>query len=154
MREDWDDIPEGDVDEVFRDVLQLVMDKMEEGCNPMALDGVMMAQAMMMYKTHLTEDSYDKVMSLILESRDRVGKSGNKLSKWNDIINQDQVLRCKSEKDVKTVKIFEICKWEHCDHQNSDVYDDGLFIGRVQINMNNGTKRRFLYFQADYQLRN
>ena len=82
MREDWDDIPEGDVDEVFRDVLQLVMDKMEEGCNPMALAGVMMAQAMMMYKTHLTEDSYDKVMSLILESRDRVGKSGNKLSKY------------------------------------------------------------------------
>ena len=58
------------------------MDKMEEGCNPMALAGVMMAQAMMMYKTHLTEDSYDKVMSLILESRDRVGKSGNKLSKY------------------------------------------------------------------------
>jgi hypothetical protein len=82
MREDWDDIPEGDVDEVFKDVLQLVMDKMEEGCNPMALAGVMMAQAMMMYKTHLTEDSYDKVMSLILESRDRVGKSGNKLSKY------------------------------------------------------------------------
>tara|TARA_E500000331_G_C17136682_1_gene660775 strand:+ start:402 stop:656 length:255 start_codon:yes stop_codon:yes gene_type:complete len=82
MREDWDDIPEGDVDEVFRDVLQLVMDKMEEGCNPMALAGVMMAQAMMMYKTHLTEDSYDKVMSLILESRDRVGKPGNKLSKY------------------------------------------------------------------------
>ena len=82
MREDWDDIPEGDVDEVFKDVLQLVMDKMEEGCNPMALAGVMMAQAMMMYKTHLTEDSYDKVMSLILESGDRVGKSGNKLSKY------------------------------------------------------------------------
>ena len=82
MREDWDDIPEGDVDEVFKDVLQLVMDKMEEGCNPMALAGVMMAQDMMMYKTHLTEDSYDKVMSLILESRDRVGKSGNKLSKY------------------------------------------------------------------------
>ena len=82
MRDEWDDIPEDDVDEVFRDVLQLVMDKMEEGCNPMALAGVMMAQAMMMYKTHLTEDSYDKVMSLILESRDRVGKSGNNLSKY------------------------------------------------------------------------
>ena len=82
MRDEWDDIPEDDVDEVFRDVLELVMDKMQEGCNPMALAGVMMAQAMMMYKTHLTEDSYDKVMSLILESRDRVGKSGNKLSKY------------------------------------------------------------------------
>ena len=36
---------------------------------------------------------------------------------------------------------------------NEMVYDDGLFIGRVQVNMNNGKKRRFLYFQADYQIR-
>ena len=64
MRDDWDDIPEDDVDEVFRDVLQLVMNKMEEGCNPMALAGVMMAQAMMMYKTHLKEDDYNKVCLL------------------------------------------------------------------------------------------
>ena len=80
--EDFDDIPEDDVDDVFRDVLQLVMDKMEEVTNPMALAGVMMAQAMMMYKTHLTEESYNKVTSLILENRDRVGKSGNNLSKY------------------------------------------------------------------------
>jgi len=80
--DDFDDIPEDDVDDVFRDVLQLVMDKMEEGTNPMALAGVMMAQAMMMYKTHLTEESYNKVTSLILENRDRVGKSGNNLSKY------------------------------------------------------------------------
>ena len=82
MRDDWDDIPEDDVDEVFRDVLQLVMDKMQEGCNPMALAGVMMAQAMMMYKTHLKEDDYNRVVSLILENHDRVGKSGNNLSKY------------------------------------------------------------------------
>ena len=82
MRDDWDDIPEDDVDDVFRDVLNLVMEKIEEGTNPMALAGVMMAQAMMMYRTHLTEESYNKVTSLILENRDRVGKSGNNLSKY------------------------------------------------------------------------
>ena len=82
MRDDWDDIPEDDVDDVFRDVLNLVMEKIEEGTNPMALAGVMMAQAMMMYKTHLTEESYKKVTSLILENRDRVGMSGNNLSKY------------------------------------------------------------------------
>ena len=58
------------------------MEKIEEGTNPMALAGVMMAQAMMMYKTHLTEESYNKVTSLILENRHRVGKSGNNLSKY------------------------------------------------------------------------
>ena len=80
--EDFDDIPEDDVDDVFRDVLNLIMEKLEEGTNPMALAGVMMAQAMMMYKTHLTEESYNKVTSLILENRHRVGKSGNNLSKY------------------------------------------------------------------------
>ena len=80
--DDFDDIPEDDVDDVFRDVLNLVMEKIENGTNPMALAGVMMAQAMMMYKTHLTEESYDKVTSLILENRHRVGKSGNNLSKY------------------------------------------------------------------------
>ena len=80
--DDFDNIPEDDVDDVFRDVLNLVMEKIEEGTNPMALAGVMMAQAMMMYKTHLTEESYNKVTSLILENRDRVGKSGNNLSKY------------------------------------------------------------------------
>ena len=74
--EDFDDAPEDDVDDVFRDVLNLIMEKLEEGTNPMALAGVMMAQAMMMYRTHLTEESYNKVTSLILENRDRVGKSG------------------------------------------------------------------------------
>ena len=82
MRDEWDDIPEDDVDEVFRDVLELVMDKMQEGCNPMALAGVMMAQAMMMYKTHLTEDGYDKVCKMILEKRNSVGESGRNLSKY------------------------------------------------------------------------
>ena len=82
MRDDWDDIPEDDVDEVFRDVLQLVMEKVEEGCNPMALADVMMAQAMMMYKTHLKKDDYDRVCKMILEHRDHVGESGNNLSKY------------------------------------------------------------------------
>ena len=31
--EDFDDIPEDDVDDVFRDVLNLIMEKLEEGTN-------------------------------------------------------------------------------------------------------------------------
>ena len=80
--------------------------------------------------------------------------SQNKNKKWNSILGSDRYLKCRGPSDTKTVKIFKICKWDHCDYNNSSVYDDGLFIGRVQINMNNGTKRRFLYFQADYQLKN
>ena len=77
----------------------------------------------------------------------------NKENKWREIFGSDRYLKCKSKKDIKTVKVFQICRWNHCDYKNESVYDDGLFIGRVQINMNDGKKRRFLYFTADYQLK-
>ena len=77
----------------------------------------------------------------------------NKQNKWKEIFGSDRYLKCKSNKDIKNVKVFQICKWDHCDYRNENVYDDGLFIGRVQINMNDGKKRRFLYFTADYQLK-
>ena len=77
----------------------------------------------------------------------------NKENKWNEIFGSDRYLKCKSKKDIKNVKVFQICRWDHCDYKNESVYDDGLFIGRVQINMNDGKKRRFLYFTADYQLK-
>ena len=40
-----------------------------------------------------------------------------------------------------------------CSHINNNVTDDGMYIGRVQINLNNGKKRKFLYFQTDYKIR-
>jgi len=77
----------------------------------------------------------------------------NKENKWREIFGSDRYLKCKSKKDIKNVKVFQICRWNHCDYKNESVYDDGLFIGRVQINVNGGKKRRFLYFTADYQLK-
>jgi len=96
----------------------------------------------------------DDIENLYISGDEYSDASQNKNKKWTDILGSDRYLKCKGPSDTKTVKIFEICKWDHCDYMHSDVYDDGLFIGRVQINMNNGAKRRFLYFQADYQLRN
>ena len=85
----------------------------------------------------------------------------NKKNKWDKIFKTDRYLKCKSEKDIKDVKIFQICK-TGCDYTSSyeeeesdihaEVYDE-MFIGRVQVNMNDGKKRRFLYFTADYQLK-
>jgi len=95
----------------------------------------------------------DDIENLYVSENEYSDASQNKNKKWASILGSDRYLKCKGPRDIKTVKIFEICKWDHCDHRNSDVYDDGLFIGRVQINMNNGAKRRFLYFQADYKIR-
>ena len=85
----------------------------------------------------------------------------NKKAKWNSIFKADRYLKCKSEKDIKDVKIFQICK-TGCDYTSSyiedesdihaEVYDE-MFIGRVQVNMNDGKKRKFLYFTADYTLK-
>ena len=33
------------------------------------------------------------------------------------------------------------------------VMDDVMYIGRVQMNLNDGRKRKFLYFQTDYELK-
>ena len=85
----------------------------------------------------------------------------NKKNKWDKIFKTDRYLKCKSEKDIKNVKIFQICK-TGCDYTSlykedesdihAEVYDE-MFIGRVQVNMNDGKKRRFLYFTADYTLK-
>ncbi len=88
-----------------------------------------------------------------LYTDEKVDAPRNKENKWKEIFGSDRYLKCKSRKDIKNVKVFQICKWDHCDYKNENVYDDGLFIGRVQINMNDGKKRRFLYFTADYQLK-
>ena len=62
----------------------------------------------------------------------------NKKEKWNSIFKTDRYLKCKSEKDIKDVKIFQICK-TGCDYTSSyeedesgihaEVYDEMLFEG-------------------------
>ena len=39
-----------------------------------------------------------------------------------------------------------------CQIPNSNVYDRSMFVGRIQINLNDGKKRKFLYFQSDYTI--
>ena len=47
-----------------------------------------------------------------------------------------------------------MCAWagdKACEYKNDNVFDEAMYLGRIQINMNNGKKRKFLYFQADYK---
>ena len=53
----------------------------------------------------------------------------------------------------KTLKVFQLCRWSHCDYIKDTIYDQALYVGRIQININDGKKRKFLYFQADYKLK-
>ena len=39
-----------------------------------------------------------------------------------------------------------------CTNNNTNIQDLEIYIGRVQINLNDGNKRKYLYFQSDYKL--
>ena len=79
------------------------------------------------------------------------GAPENKMARWENIISQDRFLKCRNNKDIKSVKIYKICETgAGCLATTSDLVRDELYIGRVQINTNGGKKRKVLYFQADY----
>ena len=77
----------------------------------------------------------------------------NKKSKWDLVIGTDRVLKCRSEKDIKRIKVFKLCRWASCPLTSANVFDDAMYITRVQINLNDGKKRKFLYFQNDYKIK-
>ena len=79
-----------------------------------------------------------------------------KMERWNSIIEEDRYLKCKNEKDIKSVRVFKIC--DGCTEAGLTPdakfnIKDEIYIGRIQINTNGGKKRKFLYFQADYKTR-
>ena len=83
-----------------------------------------------------------------------VDAPSNKEEKWMRIFSENRFLKCKGENDFKRMKVYKICRWPGvCPYTNDQVFDDGMYIGRIQINLNNGKKRKFLYFQADYKTR-
>ena len=78
----------------------------------------------------------------------------NKEAKWKAIFNDNRYLKCKGDRDIKKMTVYKICRWAGvCSHINNNVTDDGMYIGRIQVNLNNGRKRKYLYFQADYKIR-
>ena len=91
----------------------------------------------------------------------------NKIRKWNQIFASDKHLKCRKRKatatdttlltaaptptkDTKLLKIITICD-SGCDYVKSGTHDK-MYFGRMQVNMNDGRKRKFLYFQAHYEL--
>ena len=83
----------------------------------------------------------------------------NKMRKWDELFSSDKHLKCRGStasdttnltKDTKRLKIVTICD-SGCDYGSPGIYDK-MYIGRMQVNMNEGKKRKFLYFQAHYEL--
>ena len=79
----------------------------------------------------------------------------NKMDKWNTIFQENRFLKCKSSAEKKKLQVFRICRWKggDCDYTADFVYDEPLYMGRVEMRLNNGKKRKYLYFQTDYKLK-
>ena len=91
--------------------------------------------------------------SNIYESQN-VDAGRNKENKWNLIFDQNRFLKCKSTQETKRLQMFKICRWASCGAlQSPEVFDEPLYIGRVEILLNDGRKRKYLYFQSDYDLK-
>ena len=85
----------------------------------------------------------------------------NKIRKWKLLFSSDKHLKCRKKtgsdagtanltEDKKKLKIITICD-SGCDYAKTGIHDK-MYIGRMQVSMNDGRKRKFLYFQAHYEL--
>ncbi len=79
----------------------------------------------------------------------------NKEEKWKQVFGENRYLKCRGDKDIKKMKMYKICRWaDSCpNYTDASINDNGMYVGRIQVNLNNGRKRKFLYFQADYNTR-
>ena len=77
----------------------------------------------------------------------------NKMAKWDAIFEENRFLKCKSSTEEKKLQVFEVCRWDGCDYVLDAVYDQPMYIGRVEMKLNEGKKRKFIYFQTDYKIK-
>ena len=90
-----------------------------------------------------------------------------KTRKWQALLNSKSYLNCKGTNERRNFRVFKIgSQWSlepgilvNTNTRTIDgsdvpyVMDDIMYIGRVQINLNDGKKRKYLYFQTDYVVR-
>ena len=91
----------------------------------------------------------------IYESQ-KIDAPRNKMDKWNTIFQENRFLKCRSSAEEKKLQVFKICRWNDktkCHYKVDSVYDEPLYMGRVEMRLNNGKKRKYLYFQTDYKLK-
>ncbi len=68
----------------------------------------------------------------------------NKFNKWDDQFSKKRI-KCRGAGDTKFLKVYDICR-SGCRYSNATVYDKWL-LGKMQANMNDGKKKKYLYFR-------
>ena len=110
-----------------------------------------------------TEDRFKKhhLNTPIYENNPDQSAADNKRYRLEAILSEDRYLKClggDTSKDIKSLEVFKICNdsADGCKTAagRTDHIHDEIYIGRVQINTNNGKKKKILYFQADFIYKN
>ena len=74
----------------------------------------------------------------------------NKFQKWDNRFSTKRI-KCKGADDKKSLKVYDICK-SGCRYDNDTTRfilvngSEKLIIGKMEVYLNNGTKRKYLYF--------
>ena len=90
-----------------------------------------------------------------------------KQRKWQALLNNKDYLNCKGTNERRNFRVFKIgSQWSaepgilvNANTREIDglevpyITDDLMYVGRVQMNLNDGKKRKYLYFQTDYVLK-
>ena len=103
--------------------------------------------------TSNTADATNKTDQENIYDTQNIDAPRNKKQKWDLIFNENRFLKCKSPFEDKRLEVFDICRWDSCTFSSANVTDEPMYIGRVEMRLNNGKKRKYLYFQTDYKLK-
>ena len=78
----------------------------------------------------------------------------NKMQKWDNRFSKKRI-KCRGTNDKKILKIFDICH-STCNYAapanakyERQIYYNKRHFGRMEVNLNNGEKRKYIYFQID-----
>ena len=81
----------------------------------------------------------------------------NKMQKWDNRFSKKRI-KCRGANDKKILKIFDICHStvSTCNYvgpsnakYERQIYYNKRHFGRMEVNLNNGKKRKYIYFQID-----
>ena len=69
--------------------------------------------------------------------------------------NRDYMDCSSSGREVRAFKIYKLCNNATSPGciENRNQKDEIMYIGRAQMTLNNGQKRKYLYFQSDFRLK-
>ncbi len=66
-----------------------------------------------------------------------------KVAKWKHLIASDNAIKCRSNRDTRSVRVFKI---------KPSGTEDQIFFGKVEVRMNNGNKIKYLYFPISQEM--